>query len=95
MESNRQSQEDTSEETKAATEMTTTDPVVIASVASIALSQYYFFVKGDREMGIFVGLWAPTWMALASYFRQAEMYSEMKSDSGMQSEFDRDIDDMR
>jgi len=28
------------------------------------MSWYYFFGKKDRERGIFVGLWAPTFLAL-------------------------------
>lgn len=95
MKSRQQRRGGKSDETEEATEMTMTDPVIMASVASIVASQFLFFMKGDRELGIFVGLWPPTFMALASYFRQAEMRSELESDSGMQSEFDRDMDDMR
>lgn len=61
------------EETKRATKRTGRDPIVLASVASVALSWYYFFGRGDRERGIFVGLWPPTLLAFASYFRQQEM----------------------
>lgn len=69
------------EEKMEATKQTGMDPIVYASVASIALSQYFFFMRGDRELGIFVGLWPPTFMALASYFRQAEMYQNMMQGS--------------
>ena len=46
------------------------DPAVWASAGSVLLSWYQFFVRGDREMGLFVGLWAPTILAFASYFEQ-------------------------
>lgn len=69
------------EESKDAAKQTGMDPIVYASVASIALSQYFFFMKGDRELGIFIGLWPPTFMALASYFRQAEMYQMLQQGS--------------
>ena len=32
----------------------------VASMLSVALSLYIYFVSGDQELGIFVGLWAPT-----------------------------------
>lgn len=70
-------------EEKEAAKQTGMDPIVYASIASIALSQYFFFVRGERDLGIFVGLWPPTFMALASYFRQAEMYQQMQGASGV------------
>lgn len=32
----------------------------VASMLSVVLSLYIYFVSGDKELGIFVGLWAPT-----------------------------------
>ena len=32
----------------------------LASMLSVVLSLYIYFVSGDKELGIFVGLWAPT-----------------------------------
>lgn len=61
------------ERTKEAAERTGQDPFVLASMASIPLAWYYFFGKGDKERGIFVGLWAPTLMAFGSYVRQTRM----------------------
>jgi hypothetical protein len=40
--------------------------VLVASVASIAAS-IYLFGKGSRDTGIFVGLWAPTFLSLGSF----------------------------
>lgn len=65
-----------------ATAETGTDPAVIASAASVGLSWYYFFAKGDREMGLFVGLWPPTIMAFASYFNQTRMSNMLKRATG-------------
>lgn len=56
-----------------ATKRSGRDPIVMASVASVALSWYYFYVRGERLKGIFVGLWPPTLIAFASYFRQRKM----------------------
>ena len=33
---------------------------LIASMLSVLGSLYLYFVSGDKELGIFVGLWAPT-----------------------------------
>ena len=32
----------------------------VASMLSVLGSLYIYFVTGDKELGIFVGLWAPT-----------------------------------
>jgi hypothetical protein len=32
----------------------------VASMLSVILSLYIYFVSGDKDLGIFVGLWAPT-----------------------------------
>ncbi|RQG97622.1 hypothetical protein [Natrarchaeobius oligotrophus] len=52
-------------------------PAFLASAASVGLSWYYFFVRGDRERGLFVGLWPPTILAFASYFNQRKMRQQL------------------
>ena len=32
----------------------------VASMLSVILSLYIYFVSEDKDLGIFVGLWAPT-----------------------------------
>lgn len=54
-------------------------PAVMAAVASVGLSWYYFFLRGDRQRGLFVGLWPPTILAFASYFKQREMHQSLKT----------------
>ncbi|WP_424017182.1 hypothetical protein ACOZ4N_15045 [Halorientalis pallida] len=54
---------------------TGTDPWVIAAGASVILSWYEFFLRDNKEMGLFVGLWPPTFLAFASYFEQRRMGS--------------------
>ncbi|WP_226011769.1 hypothetical protein [Halomicrobium salinisoli] len=71
-------QSQSKQQTKGAAQRTGRDPIVMASVASVALSWYYFYVKGDRQRGIFVGLWPPTLLAFASYFRQAELQTMLE-----------------
>lgn len=79
--STQQSQEQT-EQAMVAAQETGTDPAVVAAAASVVLSWYYFFVKGDRERGIFVGLWPPTIFAFVSYFQQTRMRSRLDSAMG-------------
>lgn len=55
------------------------DTALIASVASVALSWYAFFVKGDRELGLFVGLWPPTILTLANHFKQRDIEQQLQS----------------
>ena len=65
-----------------AAEQTGMDPAVMASAASVALSWYFFFVKGDKLRGLFVGLWPPTFLAFASYFEQTRMSDMVKQATG-------------
>ena len=57
----------------AVAERTSTDPAVAASAGSVVLSLYQYFVRGNKEAGIFIGLWAPTILAFASYARQTRI----------------------
>lgn len=59
---------------KGTAERAGTDTWTVASAASVALALYVFFVSKDREMGVFVGLWAPTILAFASYLKQQRTY---------------------
>lgn len=58
--------------------MSTGDPIATAAAASVLFSWYQFYVKGDKENGIFVGLWAPTLLAAASYLQQKDIVSKFK-----------------
>jgi hypothetical protein len=48
-------------------------PAVLASVGSVALALYYYYVRGDKQRGQFVGLWPTTILALAIYFKLDEI----------------------
>lgn len=72
-----------------AAEQTGTDPWILAAATSVALSWYMFFVARDREMGVFVGLWPPTFLAFASYFRQTRMHETMTRAMGSGGVVDR------
>jgi hypothetical protein len=48
-------------------------PAVFASVGSVVLALYFYYVRGDKQRGQFVGLWPTTILALASYFKLEEI----------------------
>ena len=52
-------------------------PALLAAAASVGLSWYYFFLRGERQRGMFVGLWPPTILAFASYFNQRKMRQQL------------------
>ncbi|WP_299263666.1 hypothetical protein [Halorientalis sp.] len=56
-------------------------PAVVASVGSVALALYFYYVRGDKQRGQFVGFWPVTILALASYFKLEEI-KQMMSESG-------------
>ncbi|SDQ78959.1 hypothetical protein [Halopelagius longus] len=60
------------------TPMSAGDPVATLAAGSVLLSWYQFYVKGDKESGIFVGLWAPTLLAAASYVQQKDIARKFK-----------------
>jgi len=54
------------------------DPVATAAVASVLFSWYNFYIRGEKQTGIFVGLWAPTLLAAASYLQQKDIIQKFK-----------------
>ena len=54
-------------------------PAALASAASVGLSVYYYFIRGERQLGTFVGLWPPTILAFASYFNQRKMRRQIET----------------
>jgi hypothetical protein len=48
-------------------------PAVLASIGSVALALYFYYVSGDKQRGQFVGLWPVTILGLASYFKLEEI----------------------
>lgn len=48
-------------------------PAVLASVGSVALALYFYYVRGDEQRGQFVGFWPVTILALAMYFKLQEI----------------------
>ena len=57
------------------------EPVVLASIASVAFSWYLYYIKGDETHGLFVGLWAPTLLGAANYFKNLRVTEKL--DAGL------------
>ncbi|WP_408958694.1 hypothetical protein [Natrinema sp. 74] len=52
-------------------------PAFVASAASVGLALYYYFMRDERQLGTFIGLWPPTILAFASYFNQRRMRKQL------------------
>ncbi len=50
---------------------------MIASIGSVALALYFYYVRGDKQRGQFVGLWPTTILAVASYFKLEEIKQKL------------------
>ena len=46
---------------------------LVAAGLSVLYSLYLFYIQGERTQGIFVGLWAPTILTVASYIEQTDL----------------------
>lgn len=48
-------------------------PAAWASIGSVALALYFYYVRGDKQRGQFVGLWPATILSLAAYRKLDEI----------------------
>ena len=69
------SQEEAAEEV---TRRAGTDPAITAAAVSVLLSWYQFYLRGNKEMGLFMGLWPHTILAFASYMKQTRMSDKLE-----------------
>ncbi|MEF8843745.1 MAG: hypothetical protein V5A62_19320 [Haloarculaceae archaeon] len=56
-------------------------PGAMAAMGSVALALYYYYVRGEKQRGQFVGLWPATILGLAVYLKLDQM-KQMLHDSG-------------
>ncbi len=56
-------------------------PAVLASVGSVALALYFYYVRGDKQRGQFVGFWPVTILALAMYLKIQEIARRLPESS--------------
>jgi hypothetical protein len=62
----RRSQQEAAEEVG---KRTGRDPAIVAAAASVLLSWYQFYVRGNKEHALFIGLWPPTLLAFSNAIR--------------------------
>jgi hypothetical protein len=74
-ENNHERPYDDTEETAMGTDGGRTSPTVMAAVGSVALALYYYYLRGDKQRGQFVGLWPATILGLATYVKLDEITS--------------------
>lgn len=55
------------------------DPVVLAAVGSVLLSWFQYYVRGNKEHGLFIGLWAPTMLAFSNGVRINDISRKVES----------------
>lgn len=56
------------------------DPIILAAIASVVLSWYQFYVRGNRKHGLFIGLWPPTLLAFSSALRINDISRKLESE---------------
>jgi hypothetical protein len=57
------------EEAKEIGERTGRDPVIMAAAGSVLLAWFQYYVRGNKEHGMFIGLWPPTLLAFSNAIR--------------------------
>jgi hypothetical protein len=55
-------------------------PIVMAAIGSITLALYYY-VRGEKQRGQFVGLWPATIIGLATYIKLDEIKQLLQDQS--------------
>lgn len=66
---------DTTDDSSTRKGITGSGLAVPTAVGSILLALYYYYIKGDKHRGLFVGLWPATILGLATY-RQLKKLSQ-------------------
>lgn len=51
-------------------------PAGLASIGSVALALYYYYVRGDEQRGQFIGLWPATILGFAAYLKLSRQERE-------------------
>jgi hypothetical protein len=67
------------EEVKELGRRTGRDPIVLAAASSVLLAWYQFYVRGNKEHGLFIGLWPPTMLAFSNAIRINDISQELES----------------
>lgn len=57
------------------------DPAAMAAIGSVALALYYYYVRGKKQRGQFVGLWPATILGLATYLKLDQIKQQLRDQS--------------
>ena len=55
------------------------DPVIMAAAGSVLLAWFQYYVRGNKEHGLFIGLWPPTLLAFSNAVRINEITKKVES----------------
>ena len=55
-------------------------PAAMAAMGSVALALYYYYVRGQKQRGQFVGLWPASILGLAAYLKLNEIKALLEED---------------
>lgn len=55
------------------------NPIVMAAAASVLLAWYQYYVRGNKEHGLFIGLWPPTMLAFSNAVRINEISQKVET----------------
>lgn len=55
------------------------DPVIMAAAGSVLLAWFQYYVRGNKEHGLFIGLWPPTMLAFSNAVRINEITEKVES----------------
>lgn len=67
--------------TKEVGKRTGRDPVILAAAGSVLLAWYQYYVRGNKEHGLFIGLWPPTLLAFSNAVRINEIAETIDSNT--------------
>ena len=62
-------------------EATGMGPAALASIGSVALALSFYYVRGDKDRGQFIGLWPATVLAFAAYLQLGELKALIEPDA--------------
>ncbi|MEF8915509.1 hypothetical protein [Natronomonas sp.] len=55
------------------------DPIVVAAAGSVLLAWYQYYVRGNKEHGLFIGLWPPTMLAFSNALQLNDLSREAEA----------------
>lgn len=55
------------------------DPIIVAAAGSVLLAWFQYYIRGNKEHGLFIGLWPPTLLAFSNAVRINEITEKVES----------------